>query len=366
MISKADYIWLERHTDILNIVPNLDDYATENVKFKVYRPAHLQKIKEIFKNHTCVSGKNKEYAWIKVKGLTLDKLDDMAQNYFGSLIYDTLEHGIYYIPTNKKRNQKILRRATPNLLANLSNRKKLDILFSYAQTIFVSEEQRQRQNNFILQNSDKFQALLNLKIPTEFMNKEYEKVRQIVEKIAAIPDIKSKLSRFNTLPEKEQHRLIEQTCRITAEVNGIEPPKIHYLSQKQINNDPQIADWVETDAFADDKDIYINKQFLKKYNGIECLNLAFHETTHIAQSGANYQNFPEMEEIFSHHLFYLQNCADTYLSIPMETITYSLEKEFCNRLAEKVQMQTQTKTSSYETEYNIAWQNLSKSLRRAY
>lgn len=365
MISKTDYIWLERHTDILNIVPNLDDYAIKDVKFKVYRPAHLQKIKEIFKNYTCISGKNKNNTWIKVKGFTLDNLNNTAQNYFGYLIYDSIEHGVYYIPTNKKRNQKILRRATPDLLANLSNRKKLDILFSYAQTMFVSEEQQQRRNNFIFRNSDKFQALLNLKIPTEFMNEEYKKVRQIVEKIAAIPDIKSKLSRFNTLPEKEQHRLIEQTCRITAEVNGIEPPKIHYLSQKQINDEKQ-ADWIETDAFAEEKDISINKNFLKKYNGTQCLSLAFHETTHLAQSGSNYTDFPEMEEIFSHHLFHLQNYTDLYISIPSETITYCLEKEFCEKLVEKTNMKIQKESSSYETEYSMARQYLNKYLRRAY
>lgn len=71
MISKEEYKWLERHTDILNKVPNLDDYAYTDVKFKVYRPAHVQKIKDIFKDYKCISGQNKNDIWVKSKALRL-------------------------------------------------------------------------------------------------------------------------------------------------------------------------------------------------------------------------------------------------------------------------------------------------------
>ena len=269
MISKEEYKWLERHTDILNIVPNIDDYAHEFVKFKVYRPSHIQKIKEIFKNYKCTSGQNKKDIWIKIKGFTLDNLNETAYQHFGDMIYDCSDHGIYFMPTNKRRNQRILRKASPRLLENLSNRKKLDILFSYAQTIFPTEQQRLHQNEFIDQNSEKFQALLQLKISPRFMENEYQKVRQIVSEIASLPDIKNKLENFHSLPEKEQRFILSETSRITAKVNGVKPPKIHYLSQKQINNDEQVAEWTQADAYADYNDIYLNKDFLKKYNGIK-------------------------------------------------------------------------------------------------
>lgn len=61
MISKEEYKWLEHHTDILNNVPNLDDYEHIDIKFRVYRPAHVQKIKDIFKEYQCISGQNKNY-----------------------------------------------------------------------------------------------------------------------------------------------------------------------------------------------------------------------------------------------------------------------------------------------------------------
>ena len=54
MISKEEYKWLEHHTDILNNVPNLDDYERIDIKFRVYRPAHVQKIKDIFKEYQCI------------------------------------------------------------------------------------------------------------------------------------------------------------------------------------------------------------------------------------------------------------------------------------------------------------------------
>lgn len=364
MISKEEYKWLERHTDILNIVPNIDDYAHEFVKFKVYRPSHIQKIKEIFKNYKCTSGQNKKDIWIKINGFTLNSLNETAYHYFGDMIYDCSDHGIYFMPTNKRRNQRILRKASPRLLENLSNRKKLDILFSYAQTIFPTEQQRLHQNEFIDQNSEKFQALLQLKISSRFMENEYQKVRQIVSKIASLPDIKNKLENFHSLPEKEQRFILNETSRITAEVNNVKPPKIHYLSQKQINNDEQVAEWTQADAYADYKDIYLNKDFFKKYNGIECLNLAFHETTHIAQSNVNYPEFPEMEELFSHRLDYLQNHAETYLSIPTELVTYNLEQYFRNKVSEKLNILS--KEAFYASEYTITQQYMKRALHRAY
>ena len=242
MISKEEYKWLERHTDILNKVPNLDDYAYTDVKFKVYRPAHVQKIKDIFKDYKCVSGQNKNDIWVKIKGFTLDDFNDTAYNFNGDLIYEITEHDINYLPTDKKRSYKIVRRATPQLLSNLSNRKKLDILFAFAQNVFPTEEKRSRQIDFIEQNSLKFVALLQLKIPAGFMREECNKVQEITAKIAAIPNIKSKLNAFHFLDKREQQELIRETSRITAEVNGVNPPKVHFITSKQANDDPLIAD----------------------------------------------------------------------------------------------------------------------------
>ena len=364
MIKEADYKWLERHTDILNIVPNLDDYASESVKFKVFRPNHINKIKEIFKNYKCTCGQNKKDIWIKINGFTLDNLNDTAFQYFGDMIYDSYEHGIYFMPENRRRNKRILRKSSPKLLANLSNRKKLDIVFSYAQTLFPTEKIRQNQYNFIEENSEKFKAVLQLKIPSRFMEAEYQKLQQIVAKVASIPNIKEKLENFSSLSEKDRRYILNETSRITAEVNGINPPKVYYLSQKQVNNDQQISQWVQTDAFSDYQDIYLNKDFFPKYTGIECLTLAFHETTHIAQTNADYPDFPEMEELFSHRLNYLQDHSETYLSIPMEVVTYNLEKRFQKQLADKLQLKTNE--TYYNTEYAIAQKHLEKSLRRSY
>ena len=364
MINETDYKWLERHTDILNIVPNIDDYARESVKFKVYRPNHIQKIKDIFKNYKCDSGQNKKDLWVKVNGFTLDNLNEAALQYFGDMIYDCREYGIYFMPENRRRNKRILRKSSPKLLANLSNRKKLDILFSYAQTLFPTQKIREQQYDFIEENSEKFQALLQLKIPSSFMENEYQKVQQIVAQIASMPNIKEKLENFSTLNEKDKRYILNETSRITAEVNKVKPPKVYYLSQKQINKDEQIAQWVQTDAYSDYCNIYLNKDFFPKYTGLECLTLAFHETTHIAQTNADYPDFPEMEELFSHRLNYLQNHSEIYLSIPMEIVTYNLEKRFQQQLAEKLHLKTNE--TYYNTEYEITQEYLAKALRRSY
>lgn len=363
MISKEEYKWLEHHTDILNNVPDLNDYAQQNIKFKAYRPSHIQKIKDIFKEYQCVSGHNKNDIWIKIKGLTIDDFNDIACGYSGDLIYDMQCHDINYIPMDKKYNYKIIRRSSANLLSNLSNRKKLDILFSFAQTIFISEEKRKKHLEFIEQNSAKFLALLQLKIPADFMRNEYQKVQKITKQLLSLPNIKNKLKNFALLPPAQQFNLVKEASRITAEVNGVTPPKVHFITSKQANNDSKVADWVQTDAYADFQDIYINKDLLKSYSGIEALSLAFHETTHIAQSNADYLKYPEMEEMFSHRLGYLQNHADIYMSIPMEMVTYNLEQEFCEQLDTKLKMKMCD--YSYETEYNIAQQYMIKALRRA-
>lgn len=363
MISKEEYKWLERHTDILNKVPNLDDYAYTDVKFKVYRPAHVQKIKDIFKDYKCVSGQNKNDIWVKIKGFTLDDFNDTAYNFNANLIYNTAENDINYILTDQKLNHKIVRRATPKLLSNLSNRKKLDIFFSFAQNLFPNKEKRLRQFEFIEQHSNKFFALLQLKIPADFMREEYNKVRKITAKIRTLPDIKNKLNHFQLLPKSEQQALICEVSRITAEINGVEPPKVHFISNKQANNDPD-ADWIQTDAFAEFDDIYINRDIVKSYSGIEVLTLAFHETTHIAQSHLDYKNFPEMEEMFSHRLNYLQNHSDTYSATPTEMVTYNLEQEFCQQLENHLNLKIND--YAYHEEYDIAQQYIQKALRRAY
>lgn len=363
MISKEEYKWLEHHTDILNNVPDLNDYAQQNIKFKVYRPNHIQRIKDIFKEYQCVSGRNKNDIWIKIKGLTIDDFNDIACSYSGDLIYDMQCHDINYIPMDKKYNYKIIRRSPANLLSNLNNRKKLDILFSFAQSIFISEEKRQKHLNFIEQNSAKFLALLQLKIPTDFMREEYKKVQKITEQISSLPNIKNKLKNFTLLPQTQQFNLVKEVSRITAEVNGVTPPKVHFITSKQANNDSKVAEWVQTDAYADFQDIYINKDLLKSYSGIEALSLAFHETTHIAQSNLDYPEFPEMEDMFSHRLGYLQNHADTYTAIPVEMVTYNLEQEFCEQLDSKLNMKMHD--YEYETEYNNAQRYMIKALRRA-
>lgn len=363
MINKEEYKWLERHTDILNRVSNLEDSAYTDIKFKIYRPAHVQKVKDMFKDYKCASGQNKNDMWVKVKGLTITEFNNNICYFNADLIYDMAENDINYILADQKFNRKIVRRATPKLLANLSNRKKLDILFSFAQNPFPNEEKRLKQFDFIEQNSDKFVALLQLKIPAGFMRKETEKVEKITAKIAALPNIRTKMNNFQLLPKSEQQALICETARLTAEINGVKPPKVHFITNKQANSDPD-ANWIQTDAFAEFHDIYINKDLVKSYSGIEALTLAFHETTHIAQSNTDYKDFPEMEEMFSHRLNYLQNHVDTYSAVPMKMVTYNLEQEFCNQLEQRLNLKM--RDYIYHEEYGIARQYIQKALRRAY
>lgn len=364
MISKADYIWLERHTDILNKVQDIDSLAKQFVKFKIYRPSHLHKIQNIFKDYTCISGKNNKDSWVKIKGLTLEDFDAIASDNGGQLLGDSKNKDIYYIPADYEMYHKIIRRSSAKLLANLSNRKKLNILFALAQNITVNNRLRGNSRDFIEQNSDKVTALLQLKIPDDFMRKEYEKVQIITSKIVSLPDIQAKLNKFQLLSKEEQQSLIKEVSSITAEVNNVEPPKVHFITSKQADRDSNIADWVQTDAFADYQDIYINKDLLKSYSGLEALTLGFHETTHVAQSGSDYKDFPEMEDIFSQRLNYLQNYAETYASLPLEMITYNLEQEFCEQLNKKLNLKN--KDYAYITEYSYAQTYMQKSLRRAY
>ncbi len=364
MISKADYIWLERHTDILNKVQDIDSLAKQFVKFKIYRPGHLQKIQDIFKDYTCISGKNNKDAWVKIKGLTLENFDAIAADNGGQLIGDSKNKDIYYIPADYEMYHKIIRRSSAKLLANLSNRKKLNILFALAQNLSIHNRLRGNNHDFIEQNSDKVTALLQLKIPDDFMRKEYKKVQAITSKIASLPNIRAKLNKFQLLSKKEQQSLIKEVSRITAEVNKVEPPKVHFITNKQSARDSHIADWVQTDAFADYQDIYINKDLLKSYSGLEALTMGFHETTHVAQSGSDYKDFLEMEDIFSPRLNYLQNYAETYASLPLEMITYNLEQEFCEQLNKKLNLKI--KDYAYMTEYSYARMYMQKSLRRAY
>ena len=71
-----------------------------------------------------------------------------------------------------------------------------------------------------------------------------------------------------------------------------------------------------------------------------------------------------MEELFSHRLNYLQNHSEIYLSIPMEIVTYNLEKRFQQQLAEKLHLKTNE--TYYNTEYEITQEYLAKALRRSY
>lgn len=94
------------------------------------------------------------------------------------------------------------------------------------------------------------------------------------------------------------------------------------------------------------------------------MTLAFHETTHVAQSNLDYKDFPEMEEMFSHRLNYLQNYADTYSATPLEMVTYNLEQEFCEQMNKRLKLKV--RDYSYNNEYNVAKQYIQKAMHRAF
>ncbi len=363
MLNKKEYKWLERHTEIANHCESTEDYACDNIVFGFYRPHHLNVLKKIFANYQHTVSKNDEYNLFEVKNFSIDDFNDVALKHNADLIYNQSTKTIHYLMNNHNKRKEI-RCSNSQTLSKLSNSQKLDILFSFGQNLFPNDFLRQKQDEFIEKNSDKFLALLQLHISPEFMKAEKEKVKRVVYRVSQLPDIKNKLNNFHMLGENKQINLLQQIAQITSDVNGIEAPHIYFMNDEQLAKEKLEMDWIETEAYADDKDIYLIKDSLKTLRGVDCVSTVFHETLHIAQSNADYADFPEMEEMFSPRLNYLQEHSETYLFTPQELVTYSLEKEFYNELIEKTNAQSNVGTHPYVSEYSVAVQYMQRSLTR--
>lgn len=365
-MEKEDYIWLERNTEIANTCKSAEECAVKDVKFKVYRENHLKRLRQIFKDYSLKMRRDKKdnLPVLTVKGYTLDNFYDAALKNNAVLVLDITAKKVHYISADGGKNRRIFRKSPAKLLANLTNRKKLNILSAFSTSFFTTEEQDKRLTKTIAGNADKFNALLQLKFPKEFVRREEEKVAEIVEEIAQIPNIRRKLSGFCRLPFAKQQELMDTVCRLTAEKNGIPAPNTTYISQEEMAEQDSFAKWLDTDAFTSERDIFFNKDRFSVTSGIESLSMAFHETSHIAQMYADYEQFPEMEEILGAKLIYLSSYAETYLSSPQEMLTYPLEKEFIQQMEKRLQIKN--RQSFYESEYAETAFSLQKALRRAY
>lgn len=365
-MKKEDYIWLERNTEIVCTCKSLEECAVKDVKFKVYRENHLKHLRQIFKDCPLKMRRDRKdgLPCLTVKGFTVDNFYDIALENNAALVLDTTAKKVHYISADKDKNRRIFRKSSAKLLANLPNRKKLNILYAFSTSFFTTEEQDNRLTKTITRNADKFNALLQLKFPKDFVRDEIKKIDEIVEEIAGIPQIKRKLSGFCRLSFPEQKKLMDTVCRLTAEKNGIPEPKTTYLTQKEMAEQDSFAKWLDTDAFTSERDIFFNKERFSVTSGIESLSMAFHETCHIAQMYADYKQFPEMEEILGAKLLYLSSYEETYLSSPQEMLAYQLEKEFIQQMEKQLKMKN--RQNFYESEYAETAVFLHKALRRAY
>jgi hypothetical protein len=208
-------------------------------------------------------------------------------------------------------------------------------------------------------------ALLQIRIPPEFMEDELRKIRLIAAEIAKLPNIKKKLENFHSLSKVQQKKLFAATAAITAKYTGIQAPNLFLVNNEEVKQFAH-ADWVEADAFAFEKNIYINTDKLDKLSGIQCLSLAWHETNHIAQSYADYGKYPIMEDILSHRLNYLNEFEDVYIMHPQEKVNYALEKQFIEECVARTGLAPDSKTFLPRSEYDVATQYMAKSMQRKY
>jgi len=365
-MEKEDYIWLERNTEIANVCRNLEECAATDTSFKIYRDNHLDRLRRIFHDYpqSLYRDKRDNLLCLTVKGYSLNDLFNAACENGAELILDTTNETVRYICADKKKFQRIFRRSPAKLLENLPNRRKLNILFAFSSGFFIDDAQDKRLKKTIAKHSDKFLALLKLKIPEKFLTAEAKKIDLITGEIVRIPDIHSKIRMFPKLPFAEQKKLINTVCRLTAKANNIKAPHVFYLSEEQLNKDNEFNCFLNTDALTSDRDILFSKDRFNATSGIETLSTAFHETCHIAQMYADYKDFPEMEEILGAKLLYLSSYKETYLSSPPEMLAYPLEKAFIQRLEDSLNIKN--KQSFYESEYAITCNYLQKSLRRTY
>jgi len=291
---------------------------------------------------------------MEVQNLSIYEFCDIAIDNGSDLYFNQPDGKIYYVPVDKDKYEHIFRRSTPKMLAALPNRKKLDILMAIHQDSYTSISAEDKHNEKLNKHIDKLQALLQLKISPQFWAAEQRKIRLIIADIANIAYIKHKLDNFQEMPLKNQKKLLKDVSAITARYNCINKPNIMFVSQKQIEADKGLSQWMETEAYTYENNILINMDIVKSLSGLQAISSAWHETNHVAQAYADYKQFPEAESLFNQRLNFLQQMPETYIFHPQELVTYALERLFIEECNSRIKLLLDERNYSYQSEYDIS------------
>ena len=367
-MNKNDFIWLYRNTTINNHIEDFETDINKDIALKISRKHHLKRIQQIFSNYKLeLYCDYDDLLYCKIKGFSIDEFLDVAKENNSYTIYFPEEKQIALLPPNRKKYLKIFRRSSPSLLANLSNRKKLDILFSLHSEYSPNSLSKKQHFEFLENNTYKINALLQLKVPEQFIDSEKRKVRLIAMEISKLPKIGEKINNFENLSQKEKEKIITNVIKITSKYNNIETPNIYFFSKEEINNDDNIENpkWIETEAYTYTNNIVFNKDFVNKSNGLINIATAFHETNHIAQSYGDYSNFEDIEDMFNSRLIFTELFSETYIFTTQELLTYPLEYYFMEEIIKNTKIPSKN-SFSYMSEYNISGQYLQKALSRKY
>lgn len=363
-ITKADLVWLTYNTEICNVCHTVDDCSTQDIVFQTFRPHHIEHLRQIFADYKIANMKdqyNNKYA--QIIGFSIEDLYLLMYKHGGDMFLNKPDNKVYYVPIDKIKYRHIFNRASTKMLSNLPDDKKINILKSLRQRCYMSAHGREKSEEALEKKTKKLLALLQVHIPPQFFEDELRKVRLITHEISQIPNIKEDIESFKHLPIKRKQELLRKVSEITAKYNRIDTPSIHFPSQKQIDKDEGIADWISTEAFACERNVYINKNSLKNADGMFALSLAWHETTHVAQSYGDYSKYPLVEELFNQNLDFLQKMSETYLFHPQEKVVYALERHFIENIIKYTGAKTTSDTFEYTPEYNIAGQYIHRDMR---
>lgn len=362
-LKKSDLAWLTYNTEISNCSNSLDDCLAQEVIFRIYRPHHQDKVRQIFSDYKVVNMKDKDNnRYAKINGFTIGDLYKLIRENDGDMFLNLSDGKVYYVPIDKKKYRHIFNRAPAKLLAALPSAHKIKIIESLNQLCFVSARGKEKSEEALSKKTDKILAMLNIKIPPQFLEDELRKVRLITAEIAKLPDIREYLERFGKLPAKKQQDLLRKVCEITAKYNHIDMPNVKFMTKKQIDKEAGSDDWVSAEAFAYENNVCINTNSIKKIDGVQALSLAWHETTHIAQATADYSQYPLIEEMFNHNFDFIQKMPETYIFHPQEKVVYALEKQFIENVVKNTGIKTNEGTFSYMPEYDITTQYLKRAI----
>lgn len=367
-ISKRDYIWLERNTIINSYCEKIDDADKSCLALKVYRPHHIEKLYDIFADYKLDLHKDSDnLLYVIINGQTLDDLWNESVKHGGDLILDTDDCRAFYVPADKEKYKRIVRKSSAKMLASLSTRKKLDILLGMSQDIFYSEHAEKQHEKFIEKNMDKLLPLMMMKFPKKFVDDEKRKMRLVAADIAKIPNIKNILDNFETLSLDEKKLLMDNVVEITAKYNRINKPNIYFLTTEEINDNLSVSEWLETDAYASLDNVCFDVSKVDKYSGLKCMTLALHEAWHVGQNFGDFSNYENVEDMLSEKLKYLEDCSATYSLTANELLAYNMENLFMEEVVKLTKANVKDEdVSDLKLNYDISAQYVAKAQARSY